>query len=133
MEGAIEANMAAPTTPAIVGTGGGPMGQAPLDGGFGPGIAAPFGASMNTPVNPAQPFSASYGDDDDTFDDIRARTKKKFNQGLPPSQDPAQQDPNTDMNSLDQMAELMHRQLAVSEQQLAISKKQNRNIEGLEI
>ena len=135
MEGAIEANMAAPTTPALVGTGGGPMGQAPLDGGFGPGIAAPFGASVNTPVQAN--FVSS--DDDDDFDTIRANTKRRAGTGsVPPSMDPSSDqyqkiNQDTDISTIDQMAEIMHRQLAVQEQQLAIAKKQNRNIEGLEI
>ena len=42
-------------------------------------------------------------------------------------------DPEDEKDSMTIMAELMHRQLEVQQQQLAISKKQNRNIEGLEI
>ena len=135
MEGAIQANTAAPTTPAIVGTGGGPMGQAPLDGGFGPGIAAPFGASVNTPVQAN--FVSS--DDDDDFDTIRANTKRRAGTGsVPPSMDPSSDqyqkiDQNTSLSEIDRLSDIFLEQLEVSKRHLAIAKKQNRNIEGLEI
>jgi len=129
-DGAVAQASAKPSTPAIVGTTvGGSMGQAPMDGGAGPGIFAPMGGTTNTPVTAAQNFmSASYGQDDDDFGDAITPTAKEMKKA---STGPV--DPEDEKDSMTIMAELMHRQLEVQQQQLAISKKQNRNIEGLEI
>ena len=138
-------------------------GAEPVDAGYGPGIAMPFGGmggssmsgpGIEIPMNPIQETSiqngyltggASYGDDfDDDFSDSSMPATGPNGMAIPANIEKAKaidpNDPDADKSSLDIMLEKMDAQLEVQtalldaqNQNNKIGKKTQRNIEGLEI
>ena len=118
------------------------MGQAPLDGGYGPGIAVPFGggSDMQTPID--------YGKigEDEMLDDMFAREDTESTipgmETTPKTTDPsvtqkaaqtmaAAEDPES--TTLTDLNNTLMALLDAQNQNNRTAKKQQRSIEGLEI